>query len=145
MQDSCHFCLLSCLSGWTVLDLEGGDLENQQTLQDPFSLHDHVHRRPSRCLNKTKSVLKFRIVILIFFSYSHLSGTRTLHLMVTAAKSTPNLHSPNQFLLVSMKSVRSSALIGSSITCIISALHKPKLLVSCSLPFQQVSGWLNNP
>lgn len=81
-----------------------------------------------------------------FLSYSYLLGTWTPHLMVTTAKGNPNLHSPNQFLLVYIRSVRTSPLTGSSITCIISALQKPpRLFVSCSLPFQQVSEWLNSP
>lgn len=38
----CHFCLLSCLSGWTILELGGGDLENQPAIRDCSSVQGHA-------------------------------------------------------------------------------------------------------
>ena len=142
VQAFCHFWLMSCSLGWTILELRGGDPWKSTMFTVPLFSPEWspIGILPSRSLNRPKfALLQSRNVIPLFWFFPPLSSTISwslqlwLSLIFTSLTSSP--------LFISIRSSRD--LVVSSFTCVghLSLMHSRNLLnclCPAVLPFQQV-------
>lgn len=100
-------CLTSCTSGWTILELRGGDCWKSVCSGSTFLYWAVSHSvLPNKSLNWPRPALLMSRVVSPLSSMFPSEDSDTHHLMYTGAEVGPSRHIPNYFYLVHKSEVQ---------------------------------------